>query len=46
LADDVRRLHQQISSQQRELLAGLTALEEREAWLDDGARDMAHWVSM
>ncbi len=46
LVDDVRRLHQQISSQQRELLASLAALEEREAWLDDGARDMAHWVSM
>jgi Domain of unknown function (DUF222)/HNH endonuclease len=46
LIEDVRRLHQQISSQQRELLASLAALEEREAWLDDGARDMAHWVSM
>ncbi len=46
LVDDVRRLHQKISSQQRELLASLAALEEREAWLDDGARDMAHWVSM
>jgi hypothetical protein len=46
LIDDVRRLHQQISSQQRELLVSLADLEEREAWLDDGARDMAHWVSM
>jgi hypothetical protein len=46
LIEDVRRLHQQISRKQRELLASLAELEEREAWADDGARDMAHWVSM
>lgn len=46
LIDDVRRLHQQISRQQRELLTSLATLEQRKAWLDDGARDMAHWVSM
>jgi hypothetical protein len=46
LTDDVHHLHQQISRLQRELLVTLSTLEEREAWMDDGARDMAHWVSM
>ena len=46
MIDDVRRLHAKISRSQRELLVQLAALEAREAWLEDGARDMPHWVSM
>lgn len=46
LIDDVQRLHREISGLQRQLLVALAALERREAWMDDGARDMAHWVSM
>jgi hypothetical protein len=46
LIDDVGRLHQQISGLQRELLVTLSVLEEREPWMDDGARDMGRWVSM
>lgn len=52
LADDsalvarVHELHQVISASQRELLSCLAQLESHETWLDDGAHDMAHWVSM
>ena len=46
LIDDVRQLRAEISRSQRELLLQLAALEAREAWLEDGARDMPHWVSM
>ena len=42
----VHELHRVISSAQRELLSCLAQLESHEAWLDDGAHDMAHWVSM
>ena len=35
-----------ISASQRELLSCLAQLGSYEAWLDDGAHDMAHWVSM
>ncbi|MGZ5306280.1 MAG: hypothetical protein ACXWEG_06065, partial [Actinomycetota bacterium] len=42
----VRRLDRDISHLQRELLATLTELEEAEAWIEDGAYDMAHWTTM
>jgi Domain of unknown function (DUF222) len=46
LADRVHELHRVISAAQRELLSCLAQLETHQAWLDDGAHDMAHWVSM
>ena len=42
----VRRLHRDISRLQRELLDTLTQLEDAEAWIEEGARDMAHWTTM
>jgi hypothetical protein len=42
----VHALHRAISASQRELLSCLAQLEAQDAWLDDGAHDMAHWVSM
>ena len=42
----VRRLHRDISHLQRELLDTLTMLEGAEAWIEDGAHDMAHWTTM
>ena len=39
-------LHRDISRLQRELLDTLTELEEAEAWIEDGAYDMAHWTTM
>ena len=46
LAARVRRLHRDISRLQRELLDTLTQLEDSEAWIEEGARDMAHWTTM
>jgi Domain of unknown function (DUF222)/HNH endonuclease len=46
LIDRVHTLHREIAERQRELLATLAELETREAWLDDGAHDMAHWTAM
>ncbi len=40
------RAHQRVSSAQRDLLALVAAVDRREAWRDDGARDTAHWLSM
>lgn len=42
----VCRLHRDISRLQRELLDTLTQLEDAEAWIEEGARDMAHWTTM
>jgi hypothetical protein len=45
----IARLHELsriVSSAQREMLSCLAELEHHEAWLDDGAHDMPHWVSM
>src|SRR3954467_4990286 len=42
----VHELNRIVSAAQRELLPALAELDEREAWLDDGAHDMPHWVSM
>ena len=42
----VHRLHRDISRLQRELLDTLTQLEDAEAWIEEGARDMAHWTTM
>jgi hypothetical protein len=42
----VHELNRVVSSAQREMLSCLAELETYEAWLDDGAHDMPHWVSM
>ena len=42
----VHRLHRDISRLQRELLDTLRQLEEAEAWIEEGAHDMAHWATM
>jgi hypothetical protein len=46
LTSRVHRLHRDISRLQRGLLDALTQLEEAEAWIEDGAYDMAHWTTM
>ena len=38
--------HQRISASQRELFDLIAAVDEREAWHEDGAHDMAHWLVM
>jgi hypothetical protein len=42
----VHELNKIASAAQREMLDCIAELEEHEAWLDDGAHDMPHWVSM
>jgi hypothetical protein len=42
----VHELKRVASAAQREMLDCLAELETHEAWLDDGAHDMPHWVSM
>ncbi len=42
----VHELNRVVSSAQREMLSCLAELEQHESWLDDGAHDMPHWVSM
>jgi hypothetical protein len=42
----VHELRRTISAAERELLSCLAQVETHERWLDDGAHDMAHWVSM
>jgi hypothetical protein len=39
-------LHARISAAQRELLRLIADGDARDAWHEDGARDMAHWLSM
>ena len=46
LVDRVRAVHRAIAAHQRELLGLLAQLEQHQAWIDDGAHDMAHWTSM
>jgi hypothetical protein len=46
LISRVHELHRVISTAQRELLSCLARLESSETWLDDGAHDVAHWISM
>ncbi len=46
LIERVQALHREIAARQRELLDLLSQLEEREAWVDDGAHDMTQWTSM
>ena len=36
--------HERISDAQRELFELIAAVDRREAWRDDGAHDMAHWL--
>src|SRR5687767_8169877 len=40
------RLHELIGRSMRELFAVLVEIDRAEAWQDDGARDIAHWVQM
>jgi hypothetical protein len=42
----VHELNRVASAAEREMLDCIAELEEHEAWLDDGAHDMPHWVSM
>jgi hypothetical protein len=42
----VHRLHAEIAERQRALLEALAQLEQRAAWLDDGAPDMPQWTAM
>ena len=42
----VQTLHREIAERQRELLEVLAQLETRQAWVEDGAHDMAQWTSM
>ena len=42
----VHELKREAASAEREMLDCLAQLETHEAWLDDGAHDMPHWVSM
>ncbi len=46
LTERVRALHREIAERQRELLETLALLEKCEAWIDDGANDMAQWTAM
>jgi hypothetical protein len=46
LISRVHELQRAISGAQLELLSCLSELETRGVWLDDGAHDMPHWVSM
>lgn len=46
LIERVHVLHREIAERQRELLETLALLETREAWIDDGANDMAQWTAM
>ena len=42
----VQTLHREIAERQCELLEVLAQLETRQAWVEDGAHDMAQWTSM
>jgi hypothetical protein len=42
----INRLHVEIAQRQRALLDALAELERHEAWLEDGAPDMAQWTAM
>lgn len=46
LTSRIDRIHRDISRLQRELLEALVALEGTDSWEEDGAHDMAHWVTM
>jgi Domain of unknown function (DUF222)/HNH endonuclease len=35
-----------VGEAQRDLLVAILDIEREDAWIDDGARDLAHWVSM
>ncbi len=46
LVHRIDAVHERVSSAQRELLGLIADVDDREAWRDSGARDMAHWLSM
>lgn len=43
---DLDDAHLETCRQQRRLLSLIAEADRRDAWLDSGARDMAHWVSI
>jgi hypothetical protein len=43
---DLDALHARVSLDQHHLLRGVARADRAEAWLDFGARDMAHWLAM
>ncbi len=46
LVSRIDELNRIASSAQREMLGCIAELDAHEAWMEDGAHDMAHWVSM
>ncbi len=46
LIGEIDAVHASISARQLELFELLLEAERREMWRDEGARDMAHWVSI
>src|SRR5438093_3254469 len=44
LVQRIDAAHQVISSAQRQLFELMAEVDRREAWRDDGAHDMAHWL--
>lgn len=46
LVEALDRVHAQICSAERDLLALIARAEDAEIWRQDGARDLAHWLSM
>jgi hypothetical protein len=46
LIEGIDARHCRISLAQRELFEFIAEVDRREAWWDDGARDMAHWLWM
>jgi hypothetical protein len=39
-------LHRRIAAAHIELIQLIATMDERRSWMDDGARDIAHWLSM
>src|SRR5947199_1604043 len=46
LVESMDAAHQRISTAQRDLFELIAAVDKREAWRDDAAHDMAHWLCM
>jgi hypothetical protein len=40
------RVHARVGSAQREMLGLIAQIDRSEAWRDDGARDLPHWLGM
>jgi hypothetical protein len=46
LIDGMDSLHARACSTHRDLFQFIAKADRREAWQEDGARDMAHWLCM